>query len=190
MCCESCIVRFNNDIWNFGRGIHRESLNDSCSVFVSKIFNQESSQSAASSTSNGMKYAEPLYVVTPFSFLSNHVQHVIFNLKPFWKFSFCKVVSGASIPKNIIFRSEKGPKRASSDGIHRLWLQINQNASGDMSAPCYLLIVHICPFSLKIAFSLELAVGVDSVLITNVFPEFCSYHISALAELDIDNFSH
>merc|ERR1719300_1470363 len=147
------------------------------------------------STSNRLRQLESLRTVTSLSFPSNDIHRLINQFSSFSVVSFGPIVSCSRCTKAHVVRFEQCPHQRCLDHIHDTRLKVHQTCSRHKSHRSCLLVVHIdlVQSLLVVALfwlSLELTVGFELVLCTHCAPECISNLVTALPNLDVDNFSH
>ena len=89
--------------------------------------------------------------------------------------SFGPVVTGATLAKDKIVRSEEGTKRSGADRVHSTRLKIDQDGTGNILIRPDFIIVDINSFKLEVVGSLVLTVPFDAMFVGHGFPELGAY---------------
>merc|ERR550539_1554751 len=100
------------------------------------------------------------------------------------------VVAGPGLAEDEVVRPEESSVWSAADTVHGAGLQVHQHSPGHVLPPAGLVVVHVDPLQLEVRISTVAASGVDTVLITDDLPELGSNLVTALASLQVDNFSH
>jgi hypothetical protein len=94
------------------------------------------------------------------------------------------------LAEDEVVGSEQLTERSSSDGVHGTRLQVHEDGSGHVSSSGGLSVVTVVSLKLEIRVTMVSTSGVDTVLVRNDFPELSTDLVTALASLNVDNFSH
>jgi len=133
---------------------------------------------------------ESLKTVAAFSFLSYDVEDAVDEFGSFGVVTFGPVVSGSSLTEDEVVGSEELTVGSGSYGVHGSGLQVHEDGSGHISASGGFVEVDVDSLELEVGVSVVGSGGVDSVLVGDDFPEFCSDLVTALTGLDVNDFSH
>lgn len=171
--------------WHDGEGAH-----DSVGVFFSDFGDQEGSHTGAGTTSEGVGDLESLKAVAALSFLSYDIQNGVNEFSTFGVVALGPVVSSTALSEDKVVGPEELSEGTGSDGVHGSRFKIHQYCSGDVSSSSSFIIVNVNSFELEVGVSVIGSGGIDTVFIGNDFPELGSDLVSALASLNVDDFSH
>ena len=100
------------------------------------------------------------------------------------------MVSGTRLSEDEVVWLEELSERSGTDGVQDSWLKIGQDGSGHVSAAGGLIVVDIDSLELQIRVAVVGSHWVDSVFVGNDFPELGTDLVTALACLEVDDFSH
>jgi len=104
--------------------------------------------------------------------------------------AFGPVVAGSGLAEHEVVGSEELAERACANGVHGAGLQVHQDGSGDVAAAGCLVEIDVDSLELQVGVAVVGSGWVNSVLVGDDFPEFGSDLVSALACLDVNDFSH
>ena len=104
--------------------------------------------------------------------------------------TFGPVVTGTSLSENEVVWSEELTEWSSSDGVHGTWLEIHEDGSWDVSSTGGFVVVDVDSLELEIGVTVVGTGGVNSVFIGDDFPELGTDLVTALAGLEVDDFTH
>lgn len=187
---ERRIVRLNHRIGNLRRRKHRESQHHPIRVLLSDLRNQERTHTRPGSTAERMADLKPLQAVTVLRLLPDHIEHRVDELGALGVVALGPVVSGAGLAEHEVVGSEDLAVRAGSDAVHGSGLEIHEDSARDEAAAARFVVVDIDALELELVVALVPAGGVDAVFGADHFPELCSDLVTALASLNVKDFSH
>lgn len=187
---EGGIVGFDDGVrdlwgWNDGECAHhliRELFLD--------LSDEQGTHTGSSSSSERVADLESLEAVSAFSFLANDIEDGLDELSSFCVVSLGPVVTSTILSKDEVVRSEQSSNGSRLDGVHGSWLEIDQDSSWDVFASICFVEVDIDSFQLKRILTSVLSGGVNSVFLRDGLPELSSDLVTALACLDVDDFTH
>jgi hypothetical protein len=104
--------------------------------------------------------------------------------------TLCPVVVGSGLPADEVVLTKELPVLAGLDRVQGPGLKINQDGPGDVLASRGIIVEDIDAIQLKIRISVVSSGGADAVLLGDDLPELGPDLIAALANLDVDDFSH
>merc|ERR1719291_551745 len=148
------------------------------------------SHTGSGTTSEGVGDLESLEAVTAFGFLSDNIEDGVDEFGTFGVVTLGPVVTGTGLSEDEVVWSEELPEWSGSDGIHGTWLKIHKDGSWDVTASGSFVVVDVDSLELEVGVSVVGTGWVDSVLIGDDFPELGTDLVTALAGLDVDDFSH
>ena len=184
------VVGLDDDVGDFGRGDDREGSHDAIRVLFADFLDQQVAQTRASATAQGMGHLEALQAVRVLGFLADDVHRLVDNLRAFRVVPLGPAVAGAILPEDHVVGSEELADRRRSHRVNDAGLQVDEDGPGHIAAARGLIVVYIGPFKLQVRFTVVLAGWVNAVLVRNDFPELGADLITALASLNMHNFSH
>ena len=100
------------------------------------------------------------------------------------------VVTSTSLSENEVVGSEELTEWAGSDGVHGTWLEIHEDGSWNVSATSGLVVVDVDSLKLEIRVTVVGTGWVNTVLVGDDLPELGTDLVTALAALDVNDFSH
>lgn len=89
--------------------------------------------------------------------------------------SFGPVVTGATLAKDKVVRSEEGTEGSRADRIHGARLKIDQDGAGDILIGPDFVIVDINSFKLELVSSLVDTITFDAMFVGHGLPELGTY---------------
>jgi hypothetical protein len=104
--------------------------------------------------------------------------------------SFCPVVTGTTLTKDEVVRSEKVSERTGTESVHGTRFEIDENSTRDILVGGYFVIVHVDTLQLKVEVSFIETLAIDTVLVGHDFPEFGTDLVTALPSLEVNDFTH
>ena len=96
----------------------------------------------------------------------------------------------ASLTKDKVIWTKELPKWTSTDGIHGTWFQIHKDGSWNVTAAGGFIKVNVDAFQLKIGITVVCTCWVNTVFVGDDFPELGTNLVTALASLNVNDFSH
>jgi len=133
---------------------------------------------------------ETLEAIASFGFLSDDIEDGINEFSTFGVVTLGPIVTGTGLSKDEVVWSEDLTEWARSHRVHGSWFKIDEDGSWNVLATSGFVEVNVDSFELKIRVSLVCPGGVNTVFIGDDFPEFGSDLVTALASLDVNDFSH
>ena len=133
---------------------------------------------------------KPLQAVTVLRLLPDHVEHRVDEFGALGVVALGPVVSGAGLAEHEVVGSEDLAVRAGSDAVHGSGLEIHEDRARDEAAAARFVVVDIDALELELVVALVPAGGVDAVFGADHFPELRSDLVTALASLNVKDFSH
>jgi len=184
------VVRFDNGVRDLWGWEHGERAHHSVWVFLADLGDEKSSHTGSGSSSEGVGDLESLKAVTSFCFLADNIKNGVNQLSTFGVVTFGPVVSRTSLSEDEVIWSEKLSERSSTDGVHGSWLEIHEDRTRNISSTGCFVEVNVDALQLEVGISVVGSGGVNSVFVSNDFPEFGTNLVSALTCLDMNDFSH
>merc|ERR1712029_328015 len=184
------VVWLDDGIRHLG-GWH-DRVGDHLSVWVlfSDLGDEEGSHTGSSSSTERVGDLESLEAVTTFSFLSDDIEDGVDELGSLGVVTLGPVVTSTSLSEDEVVWSEELAEWAGSDGIHGSWLKIHEDGSWDVTASSGFVVVDVDSLELEVGVSVVGASWVNSVFVRDDFPELGTDLVTALASLNVDDFSH
>jgi len=187
---EGGVVRLNDGIGNLGRRHDGESGHDSVGVFLSDLRDEESTHTGTGTTTKRVSDLETLEAVTALSFLSDNVEDGVNKLGTFSVVTLGPVVTGTSLSEDEVVGSEELSEGTGTDGVHGTGLEIHKDGAGHVTTASGFVVVHVDALELEVGVTVVGTGRVNTVFIGDDFPEFGTDLVTALASLNVDDFSH
>jgi len=187
---EGSVVWLNNgigDLWGWHDG---ESDHHSVWVFFSDLGDEESSHTGSSSSSKGVSNLETLKAIATFSFFSNDIEDGVDKFGTLGVMTFSPVVTGTGLSEDEVVWSEELSEWSSSDRVHGSWFEIHEDGSWNVSTTGSFVIVDVDSLELEIRVTVIGTGWVNTVFVGDDLPEFSTDLVTALATLDVNDFSH
>ena len=137
-----------------------------------------------------MSNLETLKAITSFSFFSDNIENGVDELSTFGVVTLGPVVTSTSLSEDEVVWSEELTEWSGSDGVHGTWLKIHKDGSWDVTATSGFVVVDVDSLELEVGVTVVGTGWVNSVLIRDDFPELSSDLVTALASLNVNDFSH
>jgi len=137
-----------------------------------------------------MSHLEALQAVTALGFFSDHVDGLVNELSSFGVVPLGPVVAGAVLAEDKVVGAEELSEGTTSDGVHDSGFEVAQDCSRNVATSASLIKVNIGSLELEVTVSLVLAIRVNAVFIGDHFPELAADLVAALANLNVNDFSH
>jgi len=187
---EGGVVGLNDGIGDLGGWHDGESGHDSVGVLFSDLGDEEGSHAGSGTTTEGVGDLESLEAIAALSFLSDDIEDGVDELGTFGVVTLGPVVTGTGLSENEVVGSEELTEGSGSDGVHGSWLKIHEDSAGNVTATSSFVIVDVDSLELEIGVTVVGTGGVNSVFVRDDFPELGTDLVTALASLDVDDFSH
>merc|ERR1712061_772341 len=184
------VVWLDDGIRHLG-GWH-DGVGDHLSVWVlfSDLGDEEGSHSGSSTTTEGVGDLESLKAVATFSFLSDNIKDGVDELGTLGVVTLGPVVTSTGLSEDEVVWSEELSEWAGSDRVHGAWLKIHEDGSWNVTATSSFVVVDVDSLELEVGVTVVGSGWVNSVLVRDNFPELGSDLVTALASLDVNDFSH
>merc|ERR1712093_744686 len=187
---ESSVVGLNDGIRHLGGGEDGEGLHDSIGVFFSDLGDEQGAHTRTSTTTERVGDLETLEAVAALSLLADDVEDGVDELSTFGVVALGPVVAGTGLAEDEVVGAEELTEGSSADGVHGAGLEIHEDGAGDVTATGSLVVVDVDALELQVGVAVVGAGGVNSVLVRDDFPELGADLVTALASLDVDDFTH
>ena len=187
---ESGVVGLNDGIGDLGGGHDGEGDHLSVWVLFSDLGDQEGSHTGAGTTTEGVSDLEALEAIATLSFLADDVEDGVDELSTFGIVTLGPVVTSTSLTEDEVVGSEELTEGAGSNGVHSSGLEIHEDSTGNVASTGGLVEVDVDSLELEIGVAVVGTSWVNAVLVRDDFPELRTDLVTALAALDVDNFSH
>jgi len=133
---------------------------------------------------------EALEAIAAFSLLADDVEDGVDELSTFGVVTLGPVVTGTGLSEDEVVGAEELAEGTGADGVHGAGLEVHEDGSGHVAAAGGFVVVDVDALELEVGVSVVGAGGVNAVFVGNDFPELGNDLVTALAALDVDNFSH
>jgi proteasome assembly chaperone (PAC2) family protein len=133
---------------------------------------------------------ESLKAITRFSLLADYVKNGVNELSTFGVVTLSPVITSSGLSENKVVGAEKLSEWTSAYGVHGSWLKIHEYGARDVTSSGSLVVVDVDALELEIGVTMVGTGRVYSVLIGDNFPELGTNLVTALASLDVNEFSH
>jgi hypothetical protein len=133
---------------------------------------------------------EALEAIATLSFLADDVEDGVDELSTFGIVTLGPVVTSTSLTEDEVVGSEELTEGAGSNGVHSSGLEIHEDSTGNVASTGGLVEVDVDSLELEIGVTVVGTSWVNAVLVRDDFPELRTDLVTALAALDVDNFSH
>jgi len=187
---KSGVIWLNDGIRHLGGWHDGEGGHDSVWVLLSDLGDKEGSHTRSGTTTEGVGDLEALKAIAALSLLSDDIEDGVDELGTLGVVTLGPVVTGTGLSEDEVVWSEELTERSGSDGVHGSWLKVHEDGSWDVSATSGLVVVDIDSLELEIRVTVVGTSGVNSVFVRDDFPEFGTNLVTALASLDVDDFTH
>ena len=187
---ESGVVGLDNGVGDLGGRHDGESDHLSIGVLFSDLGDEKGSHAGAGTTTEGVGDLEALEAIATLSLLTDDVEDGVDKLSTFGVMTLGPVVTGTGLSEDEVVGSEELTEGSGSDGVHGTGLQIHKDGTGDVTTTSGLVVVDVDSLELKVGVSVVATSRVNAVLVRDDFPELGTDLVTALACLDVDNFSH
>lgn len=187
---EGGVVWFDDGVGHFWGWDDGECVHDTVWVFLTDLGHQKRSETGTGTTTEGVCELETLEAVAAFGLLADDVEDGIDELGSFCVVSLGPVIAGTGLSEDEVVWAEHLSVWSRSDGVHGSWLEVNEHSTGHVLATSGFVEVDIDALELEIGVSAEVSGGVETVFIGDDLPELGTDLVTALAGLEVDDFSH
>ena len=187
---EGGVVGFDDGVGDLGGGHDGESAHDTVGVFLTDLGDKEGSHSGAGSTTEGVGDLEALEAIAAFSLLADDVEDGVDELGTLGVVTLGPVVTGTGLSENEVVGAEKLAEGAGTDGVHGSGLEIHKDGAGNVTATSGFVVVNVDAFKLEVGVTVVGTGGVNAVLVGDDLPELGADLVTALATLNVSDFSH
>ena len=187
---EGGVVGLNDGVRHLGGWHDGESGHDSVGVLLTDLGDEEGAHAGTSAATEGVGDLEALKAVAAFSLFADNVEDGVDELSTFSVVALGPVVTGTSLAKHKVVRSEELTERSSADRVHSAGLEVHKDCARNVTASGGFVEVDVDAFELEVRVSVVGAGWVNAVFVRDDFPELGTDLVTALASLDVDDFSH
>jgi len=133
---------------------------------------------------------EALEAIARFSLLADNIEDRVDQLSTLSVVTLGPVVTSTVLAEHEVIRAEKLAERTGADGVHGAGLEVHKDGAGNVTATGGFVEVDVDALELEVGVTVVGAGGVNTVFVGNDFPELGTDLVTALASLDMDDFSH
>merc|ERR1712195_54565 len=187
---EGGVVGLDDGVGDLGGWHDGEGAHNSVGVFLTDLGDKEGSHSGSGTSTKRVGDLESLEAIASLSFLADNIEDGIDELGSFGVMSLGPVVTGTGLSEDKVVGAEELSERSSTDGIHGAGLEIHKDSAGDVTASGSLVVVDVDPLELEVGVSMVRTGRVNSMFVRDDFPELGTDLVTALASLDVDDFTH
>merc|ERR1712195_30906 len=187
---EGGVVGLDDGVGDLGGWHDGEGAHNSVGVFLTDLGDKEGSHSGSGTSTKRVGDLESLEAIASFSFLADNIEDGIDELGSFGVMSLGPVVTGTGLSEDEVVGAEKLSERSSTDGIHGAGIEIHEDGAGDVTATGSLVVIDVDPLELEVGVSMVRTGRVNSMFVRDDFPELGTDLVTALASLDVDDFTH
>ena len=187
---EGGVVGFDDGVGDLGGGHDGEGGHDSVGVLLTDLGDEEGAHAGAGTTTEGVGDLEALEAVAALSLLTDDVEDGVDELSTFGVVTLGPVVTGTGLTEDEVVGSEELTEGTSTDGVHGAGLEVHKDGAGNVTATGGFVVVDVDSLELEVGVTVVGAGGVNTVFVGDDFPELSTDLVTALAGLDVDDFSH
>jgi len=187
---KGSIVGFDDsvgDLWGRNNG---ECAHHLIRELFLDLSDEQGTHTRSSSSSKRVANLESLEAIGAFSFLAYNIEDRFDEFSSFCVMSLGPVVTSTILSENEVVRSEKSSNGAGLDGIHGSWLEIDQDRSWDVLASIRFVKIDVDSLELEGILSFVLSSWINTVFLGDGFPELSTDLVTALACLNVHDFTH
>ena len=133
---------------------------------------------------------EALKAVTALSLLTDDIEDGVDELSTLGVVTLGPVVTGTGLTEDEVVGAEELTEGAGADGVHGAGLEIHEDSARHITATGGLVVVNVDALELEIGVTVVGAGRVNAVLIGDDLPELGTDLVTALATLNVNDFSH
>jgi len=187
---EGGVVGLNDGIGHLGGRHDGEGAHHAVGVLLTDLGDEECSHTGTGTTTERVGDLETLEAITALSFLADNIEDGVNKLGTLGVMSLGPVVTGSGLSEDKVVGAEELTERSSADGVHGTGLEIHEDGAGDVTTAGGFVVVDVDPLELEVGVSVVRSGGVNSVLVGDDFPELSTDLVTALASLNVDDFTH
>jgi len=132
---------------------------------------------------------EALKAVTALSLLAHNVEDGVDELSTLGVVTLGPVVTSTGLTEHEVVRAEELTEGTSTDGVHGAGLEVHEDGAGHVTATGGLVVVDVDALELEVGVTVVGAGRVNAVLVGDDFPELGTDLVTALAGLNVNDFS-
>jgi len=187
---EGGVVWLDNGVRDLGGWHDGEGGHDSVGVLLTDLGDEEGAHTGAGTTTEGVGDLEALKAVATLSLLTDNIEDGVNELSTLGVVTLGPVVTSTGLTEDEVVGSEELTEGTSTDGVHGAGLEIHEDGAGNVTTAGGLVEVDVDALELEVGVTVVGTGGVNAVFVRDDFPELSTDLVTALAGLDVDNFSH
>jgi len=187
---EGGVVWFDDGVGHLWRWDNGEGVHDSVWVFLSDLGDQKCTEARAGAATEGVCELETLEAIAAFGFLSDDIEDRVDEFGTFCVMTLGPVVTGTRLSEDKVIWTEDLAEWTRSDGVHGTWFKIDQDGSWHVLAAGGFVVVDVDSLQLEVGVTVVSTSRVNTMFIGDDLPELGTDLVTALAGLDVNNFSH
>ena len=184
------VVGLNDGIGHLGGRDNGVGRHDSVGVLLTDLGDQEGSHPGPGTTTHGVGELEALEAVAGLSLLADNVKDRVDQLSTLGVVTLGPVVTSSGLAEHKVIGAEELAEGAGADRVHGTGLKIHEDGTGHIATTGGLVKVHVDALELEVGIAVVGAGWVNTVLVGDDLPELGTDLVTALASLDMDDFSH
>ena len=183
------VVWLDDGVGNFWRWHDGECVHDSVWVFFSDLGDQKCSEAGTGTATEGVCELETLEAIAAFRFLSDDIEHRVDEFGTFSVMTLGPVVTGTRLSEDKVIWTEDLAEWTRSDRVHGTRFKINKDSSWDVFTASGFVVVDVDSLQLEVGVTVVCTSRVNTMFIGDDLPELGTDLVTALAGLDVNNFS-
>merc|ERR1719458_2058792 len=187
---EGGVVGLDDGIGHLGGWHDGESAHLSVGVLFTNLGDEKGAHAGSSATTEGVGDLEALKAVTALSLLTDDIKDGIDELSTFGVVTLGPVVTGTSLAEHEVVGTEELTERSGSDGVHSAGLKIHEDSARHIAATSGFVIINVNTLELEIGITVVGTGRVNAVFVGDNLPELGADLVTALAGLNVNDFSH
>lgn len=168
---KRCVVRFYDGVRYFRGRYDGVCIHDSIGIFFANFRDEQRSHTGSGTTAQRVGQLETLQAVAAFGLFPDYVEDRVYQFGTFGVMTFCPIVTSSRLSKHEIIWSKYLAKWSRANGVHRAWLQIDEDGTWYVFPSRCFIIVYVDSFQLKIGIAMISTGWVDAMLVTDDFPK-------------------
>jgi hypothetical protein len=187
---EGGVVGLDDGVGDLGGGHDGEGAHHAVGVLLTDLGDQESSHAGTGTTTERVGDLETLEAVAALSLLADDIEDGVNELSTFGVVTLGPVVTGTGLSEDEVVGAEELSEGSSTDGVHGAGLEVHEDGAGNVTATGGLVVVDVDSLELEVGVSVVRTGGVNTVFVRDDFPELGTDLVTALASLNVDDFTH
>jgi hypothetical protein len=187
---ERGVVRLNNRVGHLGRWHNREGRHDTVGIFLTNLGDEKGTHTGTRTTTERVCELEALEAVTRLSLLADDIEDRVYELSTLSVVTLGPIVTGTALTEDKVVGAEELTEGTSADRVHRTGFEIDEDGTGHVLATGGFVVVHIDALELEVRVTVVGSGGVNAVLLGDNLPELGTDLVTALAGLEMNDFTH